>query len=164
MNLVVIGSPGVGKTSASKELAKELKLVFVNEKEFALEQGIGSWDTGENELVVPIKKLEKALNRFLEKKDNIVVEGHLLCECRIKASAVVLLRCNPETLESRLENRGYRAEKVQDNVFCEGIDYCKKHALRNYGKKKLVELESRKTIKETTHAIIQALKKRGFLH
>jgi len=160
MRLVITGSPGTGKTSLGKELAKAIRHAIVNEKEFALKHGIGEWDSEENELVVPLKKLEKELNAFLKKNKNAIIEGHLLCELMLKADFVVLLQLHPELLEERLARKGYSAEKIQDNVFCEGIDYCKKHVLRNYKKNKIIEVQSQKTIKETTELIIRKLREK----
>ena len=160
MKLGITGTPGTGKTSISKKLAEHFKCKLLNEKEFALQERIGEFDTEENELVVPLEKLEEKLNKFIEKTKNIIIEGHLLCEIKANFDFLILLKCNPEILESRLEQRGYKAEKIQDNVFCEGIDYCKKHSKRNYSKEKIIEIESRKSLKETTDAIITELIKR----
>jgi adenylate kinase len=161
MKIVITGSPGVGKTAVGKELAKSLNLKYLNEKEFALEKGIGKWDTDENELVIPLKKLETEINSFLKKHENILIEGHLLCEIKLKSDFLIVLRLHPEILESRLELKGYKAEKIQDNVFCEGIDYCLKHAKRKYPKNKIIEVKSQKTIKDTSALIIRELKSRG---
>ncbi|MFH1391399.1 MAG: AAA family ATPase [Candidatus Diapherotrites archaeon] len=160
MKIGITGSPGVGKTSVSKLLGQAFKAKVLNEKEFALKEGIGEFDTTENELVVPLNKLKTKLNKFLKKEKNIVIEGHMLCEIKADFDYLVLIKCDPEILEMRLEERGYKAEKIQDNVFCEGIDYCKKHSLRNYSKKKVIVVENRKSIKETTNAIILKIEKR----
>ena len=117
MRLLVTGTPGVGKTSISKELGKRLKCKVVNEMEFALQKGIGEWDSVENELEVPVKKLENGLNSYLKKQDNVLLEGHLLCETKLKVDFAVLIRLHPEVLETRLENKGYRPDKIMDNVF-----------------------------------------------
>ncbi len=165
MRICITGTPGVGKTAVAKRLSEHLKCKTINEKEFALKEGIGEFDAQENELVVPLEKLEKRLNIYLGKRKNTIIEGHLLCEIKGKFDLVVILRLNPrreeERLGYRLEQRGYGAEKVQDNVFCEGIDYCKKHCMRNYPKKRVFELENRKTIKDTTDLIIREIRKRG---
>ena len=72
----------------------------------------------------------------------------------------VLLRLHPELLEARLERRGYNAEKIQDNVFCEGIDYCKKHLSRNYKRSRIIEVPAHGTSKETANTIIKKLRER----
>ncbi|MDP6671202.1 MAG: AAA family ATPase [archaeon] len=159
MRIIITGSPGVGKTSISKALGKGLKYKVVNEKAFAVENGIGKWDSKNEELVVPLGKLQKALNQALEKEKDLIVEGHLLCETKLKVDAVIVLRLHPELLQARLGERSYSAEKIQDNVFCEGIDYCKKHVLRRYPAKKVLEVDCKKTIKETTAHILRELKK-----
>jgi len=161
MRIIITGSPGVGKTKAGYALGKKIKHKVLNEKQFALDKKIGKWDVEENELVIPLEEFGKGLNKLFAKEKDIIVEGHLLCELKLKADYIVVIRVHPELLETRLESRGYTAEKVQDNVFCEGIDYCKKHVLRNYGEKKVVEVQSGKTIKETLDRIIMGLKEKG---
>ena len=163
MKLAITGTPGVGKTSVSKSLGKKLKSKVLNEKEFALEKGIGKWDSEEDELIVPLGKLRKALNQMLKTEENVIIEGHMLCEIALDVDFIVLITLDPELLEERLESRRYPHPKIQDNVFCEGIDYCKKHVSRKYPKKKIIEVKSQKSIKETMHIILKEFKDRGIL-
>jgi len=160
MKIGISGTPGVGKSSVSKLIGKYFKLKVLNEKEFSLKEGIGEFDVEADELVVELEKLEEKLNQLLKKEDNVLIEGHMLCEIEVDFDYLVIIRCHPEILESRIEAKGYKAEKVQDNVFCEGIEYCKKYAERNYPKEKLIEIESGISIKETSNAIIEELEKR----
>jgi len=161
MRLIITGTPGVGKTTLARLLSKKLGCLAYNEKTLALEKKIGKWNEKENELVIPLEPFAKMLDAFLSKQKNAVIEGHLLCELKLKADYVILIRVHPELLESRLQERNYTEEKIQDNVFCEGIDYCKKHVERNYPKEKIVEIQSGKTIKETLDKIIKGLKEKG---
>lgn len=161
MRLVITGTPGTGKTSIARALGEKIGYKAVNEKELAIQHGIGEWDAEENELVVPLKKLEKAANFLLKKEQNVIIEGHLLCEIKLKADFVVVLRLHPELLEERLSRKRYSPEKIMDNVFCESIDYCKKHSLRNYREKKVLEVQVQKTIKDTMQLIISNLKQKG---
>lgn len=114
----------------------------------------------DDELEIPLKLLQKDLKKEIDKWDNIIVEGHLICEIRLPVDWAVLLRVHPELLEARLEAKQYMPAKVQDNVFCEGIDYCKKHALRNY-KEKVIEVYGKNTAKETLKAALKEMKKKG---
>ena len=163
MKLAIMGTPGVGKTSVAKALGNTLKYEVLNEKQFALERGIGKWDSEEDELVVPLGKLKNALNLMLKTEENVIIEGHMLCEIALDVDFIILITLDPELLEERFRFRQYRAEKIQDNVFCEGIDYCKKHVSRKYPKKKIIEVKSQKSIKETLHIILKEFKERGIL-
>ena len=153
---MVTGSPGTGKTTLAKNLAKALGMQVINEKEFALKNSIGFFND-ENELELPVKEFEEKANIFLLNNQGFVFEGHVLCEMKLKVDKVILLRVDPETLELRLELRKYSPEKVMDNVFVEGIEYCKKHLLRNYKKDKIIEVQSKRTQKETLEAVLAAL-------
>ncbi len=161
MRLLITGTPGVGKTTIARALGKRLKYRVLNEKEFAVGAGVGEWDSEADELVVPLGKLEKALNRELAAKDNIIIEGHVSCEAKLKVDLAFVLRLHPELLEIRLEGKKYREEKIQDNVFCEGIDYCLKHAKRSYGRKVREIRCSGKGIKEIVDIIVLEMEKVG---
>ena len=161
MRIIITGSPGVGKTSVAKTLGKKLGCQVLNEKQFALEKKIVKWNAEEDELVIPLIPYAKALDKLFTENKNVIIEGHLLCELRAKPDFVVLIRLQPELLEGRLHLRNYSEEKVQDNVFSEGIDYCKKKVLRNYPEKKIIEVQSGKSIKETLDRIIMELKEKG---
>ncbi len=131
MRILITGTPGSGKTTLAKKLAKKLGLSYLNEKDFALSNKIGSFNE-ENELEIPIKDFEKKMNYFLKKNKNVILEGHVLCEMKLNVDLVIVLKIDPEELQMRLSSRNYTELKIMDNVFCEGIEYCKKKVSRNY--------------------------------
>jgi adenylate kinase len=148
MRLAITGTPGCGKTTLAKLLSAKLNLKVINEKDFALKNKLGKFNDS-NELEIPIKEFEKKANAYLKKNDNIVLEGHVLCEAKLKVDKILLVTINPEELELRLEQRNYSIDKIMDNVFCEGIEYCKKHAYRNYPKNKIIQISSKQSPKLT---------------
>ena len=139
MRLIVTGTPGTGKTLVARELAKRLKLKYVNEKALARAQGscCGEWDSREKEWVVPVQRLTEALKKAFRRHPHMVAEGHLLCETRVPADRVIVLRTPLKELEKRLEKRKYSPVKVLDNVFAEQEAYCLKAAQRTFGRSKV---------------------------
>jgi adenylate kinase len=158
MRIIITGTPGTGKSLVAKLLAKKLEYKVINERDFCKEKKIGKFDKQLQELVVPLGKMAREMNKLLKKKKNIIIEGHLLCEAKLNSDIVVLLRVSPDILEERLRARHYPEFKIQDNVLCEGIDYCKKHAQRNYAKQKIFEMQNNKELKKTIAEIAKAIK------
>ncbi len=158
MKIIVTGTPGVGKTSVSKVLAKKLKLIYVNEKDFSLKHKVGKLDKKSKEVLVEPKKLEKSLNNWLLGQESVLVEGHILCELRLKVDFVVLLTAKPAVIEKRLEKKGFSQEKVLDNVFCEEIGFCKRFVYKNYVKNKVIEVKSEQSIKSISNYIVSKVR------
>jgi adenylate kinase len=160
MKLLITGTPGTGKTTIARVLGKMMKCPVFNEMETALQEGIGEIDPKTREILIPEKKLEKTLKKRLAKEKNAVIEGHVVCETRLPVDWVILLRASPSLIERRLQKRKYSEEKIQDNVLCEGIDYCKKQIEKRYPEKKVIEVYNEKEIKQALAQIILEVTRR----
>jgi adenylate kinase len=60
-------------------------------------------------------------------------------------SQVFVLRCHPKILERRLRAKKWRINKMRENVLAEIIDSCLIEAVKRYGWKRVMQLD-------TTHA------------
>lgn len=159
MRIIITGTPGTGKTTAAKALAKRYKSKYINEHELCIGRGIGRIDKKSKELVVLLAELQKAAKKVLVKEKDFVLEGHLVCEIRLPVDLVVVLTCNPKTLEKRLEQKAYSDEKILDNLHCENTQYCFKKALETFGKARVLRVDNSKGLKKTLSIISKALAK-----
>ncbi|MBN1941089.1 MAG: AAA family ATPase [Candidatus Diapherotrites archaeon] len=157
MRIIITGTPGTGKTAIAKALGKKIRHKVVNEKEFCTRRGIGKYDRKLGERIIPITKLARELNKFLAGHEKTILEGHLLCEAKLKADTAIVLTLPPKELEKRLRKRNYSEVKIQENIWCEETQYCKKKALKNYGKKKLVIVKGEKSPAKTVNKIIKII-------
>ncbi|EER14075.1 protein ad-004, putative [Perkinsus marinus ATCC 50983] len=145
-SVLVAGTPGVGKTTFSKELAAAMGSCRVIElgKTIAAEHLYSEWDDDHNCSIFDEDAVEEHLESLgVFGKENVVVDFHspdfLPSEW---FDLVVVLRCSTEALWSRLEQRHYTEAKIKENVECEIfqtiLDDCREH----FGEDKVLELQS----------------------
>ena len=145
MRISITGSPGTGKSSASKFLEDRYAVHSV--KELAERYVCGEQD-GE-ELLVDIECLNEGL-----KCGDCIIEGHL--SHLLNPDIIIVLRCHPETLRKRLEGRGYSDEKLRENLEAEAIDIILEEALETG--KPVFEIDStERSPEETADAITDIL-------
>ncbi len=143
MKIIITGTPGTGKTTIAKKLAKKLKIPYISLTEIAKKIE----ENGECD----VRKLEK----ILELPEKYVLEGHLACEFKIDFDIIIVLRCPPQELKKRLEKRGYSKSKIAENLYAEALDYCALNSEKNYGK--VAEVSTNKTIQETLKQIMDII-------
>ncbi len=143
MRIVLTGTPGTGKSSLSRQLAKLIGGRLVDVNKFAASHKLFLKEKGAfGERTVDLKKMKRALAASLKGEKNFVAEGHLACEFSIPADAAVVLRCDPRVLRRRLEKRNYPEEKIRENVLAELLDYCLIKAEENHGKKRVLQIDA----------------------
>ncbi len=114
------GTPGTGKSSVSEEL-RSREYDVVDGKRFIIEHGLmGDLDKARDTYEVDLDLLNDVLESFRRSKSPVVFDSHL--SHFIDSHSIVVLRCSPSILAGRLETRGYRPEKVRENVQAELLD------------------------------------------
>ncbi|KAM4578273.1 adenylate kinase isoenzyme 6 isoform 1-T1 [Fundulus diaphanus] len=142
-NILLTGTPGVGKTTLGKELATRTGLLYVNIGELAHEGHY--YDGYDEEYQCPI--LDE--DRVVDELDQKMVEGGVIIDyhgCDLFPERwfhiVIVLRTDNTQLYSRLEDRGYRGKKLQDNVQCEIFQTIYEEAMGAYSKEIVHQLPS----------------------
>jgi len=134
----ISGTPGTGKSAIAEELEKRGYLV-VHATETAREFIIEADNERETGIID-----EEAWIASFNAVDGFV-EGHLahLLPCDL----VIVLRCRPDILKSRLVKRGYRGEKIRENVEAEALDVVLVETLEIHPPGNILEID-------TTSAVI----------
>ena len=109
-NYALTGTPGTGKTSLKKHLNKKI----ISLSEYYEQASEGKSDNGE--WIVDIEKLDN----ILQDEDCNFFEGNFSHKLD-KIDKVIVLRCDPQILEKRLESRNYSKNKVRENLEAEAI-------------------------------------------
>ena len=122
MIITVTGTPGTGKTTISEAL----NLPVIHLTEFVKEKGLGEQ---RDEFEVDIDAMIQALDEETEEYDDVVIEGHLAHY--YPADICFVLRCDPEVLDERLEERDYSESKVRENLESEALDIVLSQAVKH---------------------------------
>lgn len=153
MRVAVTGTPGTGKTTATERLADErddLEVVHCNE---VIEREGLYTDVDERRDSV-VADLD-ALAAWLEGRDDVVFESHLAHH--LDADRVVVLRCHPDRLESRLLDRGEPEPKAHENAESEALDVILAEAVDAHGRGSVYEVDTSESTPEEVAAAVEAV-------
>ena len=163
--ILVTGTPGVGKTTVSHNLASKLDALYVGITELVKkEKLIISVDEERKTLIADTEKVSKKLQEILANSEgSIIIEGHYAVDVvpKEQVNTVFVLRRDPHELKNVLEKRGYPEKKIWENLAAEILDVCLWDALSACGADKVCEVDvSGKTVETVVEEMIMVLEKR----
>jgi len=160
MIVALTGTPGIGKTSVANILKKNgYEILDINSV------------TKNGDFVIDIDEKRdskiiniKALNNYVEEKysdnDFVFLDGHLshLLNCVEK---IILLRCHPDELRKRLEKKGWKEEKIKENIQAEILDVILCEAAKLHSNTNIFEIDTTNiSIDEVVSIIIEITRDR----
>ncbi|MCS7109898.1 MAG: AAA family ATPase [Candidatus Caldarchaeum sp.] len=134
------GTPGVGKTTVGKRLAKNLGYEFVDIPAFVKQTRIGKRLGAADSFAVDMRILKQKLSQHVE--DNTVVSGHLLVRLPRKQQKCIVLRRNPLKLAESLRRRGYATGKIVENVEAEFLGVVYDDAVKTFGRRRVYQVDT----------------------
>ncbi|MFL6491968.1 MAG: adenylate kinase family protein [Nitrososphaera sp.] len=162
LRFVITGNPGVGKHTTAKIIAEKIDAKIIDINNVAIDNNAIGKKT-DHGFDVDVKKLVRLLENQLKAKGDMVIVGHLAPYVLKPAgiSLVAVLRRSPYELEKTLKKRGYRVDKVKENVASEILGTLLYDSTKTFGKRKVAEFDTTgKTPKETTNEILALLQKK----
>ncbi|EPE34029.1 P-loop containing nucleoside triphosphate hydrolase [Glarea lozoyensis ATCC 20868] len=142
-NIIITGTPGVGKTTHCEMLAQNtgLKHLSVNDvvKERECHEG---WDEEFKSWIVDEDKLLDSIEDEV-KEGGCIIDWHA-CDLFPKSwiDLVVVLRVGSEKLYDRLKARNYPEAKLQENLDSEIMEVLLQEARDSYDEEIVIELRS----------------------
>ncbi len=160
--MAITGTPGVGKSTVSKLLVERLnklyedKFEYLNITDVVKENNLYvEKDEDMDSYVVDFQKLNDYIYNILKPKSkNIIIDGHI--SHLLDVDYIIVLRCNPEIILSRLTERNYDKNKIKENVEAELLDVCLVESLENSNKVYEIDTTNR-TLESIVDEIIEAL-------
>jgi adenylate kinase len=121
MYLAITGTPGTGKSTVGT-LLEDAGQKVISLLRVAEENGfITGYDEEAGSDEIDIQALDKHIRDNCTSSDQAFITGHMSHQLSA-VSAVIVLRCNPNTIIQRLEERGYSEDKVRENAEAEAVD------------------------------------------
>lgn len=142
-NIIITGTPGVGKTTHCEQLAESTDLKHLSINQVVKEKDCH--DGYDEELKTYIVDEDKLLDSIEEEVKN---GGHIIdwhaCELFPESwiDLVVVLRAGTETLYDRLQARKYIQKKLDENMDAEIMEVVLQEARESYDERIVVELQS----------------------
>ncbi|MFC7203822.1 adenylate kinase family protein [Haloferax namakaokahaiae] len=136
MRVVVTGTPGTGKTTATARAADRLDSDVIHLNQLVKDESL--WTERDEErdtLVVDIDGVRDHLGDW-----DGIVESHLAHH--FEADRVVVLRCRPDLLEERLIERGEPEAKARENRESEALDVILGEAVEFHGEESVYEVDT----------------------
>ena len=129
----ITGTPGTGKSLIGNELARRGHTVI------HLTDTVEPYVTGlDEERDTRIIDVDRWADEFVPVDG--FVEGHFahLLPC----DRIVVLRCRPDVLKSRLALRKYRPEKIRENAEAEALDSCLIETVEQFDPSQILEIDT----------------------
>jgi len=156
--IIVTGTPGTGKTTLSKKLAKKLNFHYIDINKVIKKYGISEgYDKKRKTKIIDVKKLNKALVKEINNykkttknsnkniKNGLVIDSHLSHYLPRKyVDLCIVVKCELKELERRLKKKNYSKNKVRENLDAEIFDVCLNEAKEN--KHKIIVIDTTKGI------------------
>ena len=130
--IIVTGTPGTGKTTLSKKLARKLKYCYLDVNSIISKYNLSEgYDRKRKSKIIDVSKLNKKLIfEIMDIKENnkhsgIIIDSHLSHYLPGKYSDFcIVTKCDIGQLNKRLKRKDFHQSKIKENIEAEIFDVC----------------------------------------
>ncbi|MFX0176468.1 MAG: adenylate kinase family protein [Candidatus Hodarchaeota archaeon] len=147
--IVLSGTPGTGKTKISKEIAKLINAKVITLNELAISENfVIKYDKQRDTSIIDEEKIISYLEKRIRSLNNeglefLIIESHFSDIVPDKyIDYAFILRCDPDILRERLKKRGYKKEKIVENIQSEILGNCVNYFMKKQIKNPLLEIDT----------------------
>jgi adenylate kinase len=163
--IIVTGTPGVGKTTVSKQLAAKLNGLHIDLGELVKREKLTSgYDRKRQTLIADMDGLANRLRQIInQEKRTLIIDGHYATAVvpKDQVEKVFVLRRDPRQLKQLLEKRGFTEAKVKENVAAEILDIVLYEATTSIPLEKVCEIDTTgKTVADTVNNVVSVYLRR----
>ncbi|GAA0721445.1 adenylate kinase [Halorubrum trapanicum] len=133
--VAVTGTPGTGKSTATALLEDEYDVIHLNDRIKSDDDLWTERDADRDTLVADLDAVREELGDW-----SGVLDSHL--SHRFDVDRVVVLRCHPEKIESRLRERGESDATAAENAESEALDVILSEAVAEHGAEHVYEVDA----------------------
>jgi adenylate kinase len=162
--LLITGTPSIGKTTISKELAMKIDAKYVNVGSLVEKYNYSiGYDSKRKTAIADLSKLRNKVKQIIKStsKEFIIVDGHYAASIvpSEKVIKAFVLRRNPIELKKLLKKRYSQNNKIEENLEAEILDVSLIETLYYLNKSKVCELDiTNRTTSDIIDQIISILK------
>ncbi|KAF2742254.1 P-loop containing nucleoside triphosphate hydrolase protein [Sporormia fimetaria CBS 119925] len=146
-NIIITGTPGVGKTTHAEQLARNTGFKHLSVNQIVKDEGLhegkdeetGSWIVDEDKLLDHLETITPSIPN----EGGYIIDWHA-CDLFPERwiDLVIVLRCDSSVLYDRLTGRGYQGKKLEENMDAEIMQVLLEEARESYKEEIVVELRS----------------------
>ena len=161
--IIITGTPGTGKTTLAKKIAKKLNFLYLDVNDFIFRNKLSEgYDNKRRTNIIDVKKLNNflikeiktikkntlnqksskkiQLKNKIKKNEGIIIDSHLSHYLPKKyADLCIVAKCDIKELNIRLKKKRFNQSKIKENIQAEIFDICYNEAKKRKHKILIVD-------------------------